>query len=235
MKKNVLIASLMLAPTFAFADMPQFFIGAKGGYQWADDDAYNPSNPNDFIWGLNTGLKFTPSWSWDIGYQYHNELESISTSADVKTWLIESAIRYDWYMTDNLSLFGRVGVAYWDVYSARPSSPNVDSTGFSPLGEIGLNYHLTPSTAVSLSYQHINNIGDSKTGEYNSNAVMFGLTYTFGASKKVEPLPVVEPAPVAPKFVTKTFPRTTYYGQYPTNAFNPSEQLKQELQKWPKY
>ena len=83
---------------------PPIFVGVKGGYQWALDDTYNHSNPEGTILGLYSGLQFTPSWSWDLGYQYHDELKADATSVNVKTWLIESALRYDWYLQDNLSL-----------------------------------------------------------------------------------------------------------------------------------
>ncbi|MEL7458645.1 hypothetical protein L4D18_07440 [Vibrio campbellii] len=56
----------------------------------------------------------THSWSWDVGYQYHDELKADVTSVNVKTWFIESALRYDWYLQDNLSLYGQLA-AYWDM------------------------------------------------------------------------------------------------------------------------
>lgn len=115
MKKITLLASLLSIPVLAETEPPQFFIGAKGGYQWASDDTYNHSEPSGSIWGVYGGVHLSSVWSWDMGYQYHDELKADATSVNVKTWLIESALRYDWYLQDNLSLYGRLGVAYWDM------------------------------------------------------------------------------------------------------------------------
>ncbi|GAK85256.1 outer membrane protein A precursor [Vibrio ponticus] len=51
------------------SESPQVFIGAKGGYQWASDDAYNHSEPNGSMIGIFGGLQLSPEWSWDLGYQ----------------------------------------------------------------------------------------------------------------------------------------------------------------------
>ncbi|WP_434154223.1 OmpA family protein [Vibrio cholerae] len=198
MKKFILLTSIFSLQALASTEPPQFFIGTKAGYQWASDDTYIHSDPNGAIWGLYSGVQFTPSWSWDVGYQYHDDLKADVTSVNVKTWLIESALRYDWYLRDNLSLYGRLGVAYWDMEKAQPSLDNLDATGFSPLGEVGARYNLTPSLSLSAGYQYIDSIGKSSTGKYDSHAAMISLAYTFGRkvqSAPIETTPGVESTP----------------------------------------
>jgi len=180
MKKYLLLIYILCAPTCASTDSTQLFIEAKGGYQWASDDSYNHSTPKGAIFGVSSGLQFSPAWSWDVGYQYHEDLKADTTSVNVKTWLIESALRYDWYLQDNLSLYGRLGVAYWDMEKTHLSSDKLDATGFSPLGEVGVNYNFTPNVRLSAGYQYIDSIGESNTGKYDSHSFLVGLTYAFG-------------------------------------------------------
>lgn len=201
MKQVILLTSLLSMPVLASAESPQFFVGAKGGYQWAQDNNYHHSDPSGAIWGIYSGVQFTPSWSWDVGYQYHDDLKADATSVNVKTWLIESALRYDWYLQDNLSLYGRLGVAYWDMEKTQPSLDKLNATGFSPLGEVGARYNLTPSLSLSAGYQYIDSIGKSSTGKGDSHGAMISLAYTFGRkvqSAPIETTPVVESIP-APK------------------------------------
>lgn len=197
MKKIILLTSLLSISALAASEPPTFFVGVKGGYQWALDDNYNHSNPEGTILGLYSGLQFTPSWSWDVGYQYHDELKADATSVNVKTWLIESALRYDWYLQGNLSLYGRLGAAYWDMEKTQLSSNESDATGFSPLGEVGVNYHFNPNLGLSAGYQYIDSIGKSNTGKYDSHGLLVSLAYTFGneaqpALVKSTPMPAIE-------------------------------------------
>ena len=180
MKTPLLLSYILCAPAWASTESTQLFIEAKGGYQWASDDSYNHSNPKGAIFAVSSGLQFSPAWSWHVGYQYHDDLKADATSVNVKTWLIESALRYDWYLQDNLSLYGRFGAAYWDMEKTHLSSDKLDATGFSPLGEVGVNYKFTPNVRLSARYQYIDSIGKSNTGKYDSHGFLVGLTYTFG-------------------------------------------------------
>lgn len=237
MKKLILLTTLFTIPVWAVNDSPQFFIGVKGGYQWALDDNYHHSNPEGTILGLYSGLQFTPSWSWDLGYQYHDDLKADATSVNVKAWLIESALRYDWYLQYNLSLYGRLGVAYWNVEKVQPSLDSLDATGFSPLGEIGMSYQMTPSLSLSAGYQYIDSIGKSNTGKYDSHAAMISVAYTFGSkvqSAPIETTPVVEsiPAPKQEAVDTKqvyTFSAETIVGRFGFDSVTLSDNFIQSL------
>lgn len=240
MKRIILYTSLLSLPALAATESPQFFIGAKGGYQWASDDTYDHSDPNGAIWGAYGGLQFTPSWSWDLGYQYHDDLKADATSVNVKTWLIESALRYDWYLQDNLSVYGRGGLAYWDMEKTQRSQDKLDATGFSPLGEVGVRYNLTPHLSLSAGYQYIDSIGKSNTGKYDSHAALVSLAYTFGRKSQsalIETTPIVESISVLEQetAVTKSQPQTwafsekTIEGFFDVDDINPKDDLVQRL------
>ncbi len=211
MKKIILLTGLFSIPVLAAMESPQVFVGVKAGYQWTVDDNYNHSNPEGTILGLYSGLQFTPSLSWDLGYQYHDEIKADATSITVKTWLIESALRYDWYLQDNLSLYGRLGAAYWNMEKMQPSLGNLDANGFSPLGEVGVDYNITPSLSLSAGYQYIDSIGKSNTGKYDSHAALVGLAYTFGPtaqSARIGVTPTVESKLVPEKEIIDSKPQS---------------------------
>lgn len=224
MKKIILFTCILSPSVLATteSDPSHFFVGLKGGYQWALDDNYKHSNPKGTIFGVYTGLQFSPSYSWDVGYQYHDELKADVTSVNVKTWLIESALRYDWYLQDNLSLYGRLGVTYWDIEKTQLSSDKLNAKGGSPLGELGVNYNFTPNLRLSAGYQYIDSIGKSNTGKYDSHAALASLTYLFDNATQpelgkatsvpdVKDIPIiatevisVEPSPQTLTFTSKT-------------------------------
>lgn len=190
---------------------PQAFVGAKVGYLSASDSYYSDIDPQSSLVGLYGGLQLSKAWSWDLGYQHHQEVKADLTGITVQNSLIESALRYDWYLRDDISIYGRLGAAYWMLDKTAPKLPDIEAQGFSPIGEIGVNYHLTKNTRLSVGYQYINQVGDQTSGEYDSHALLLGLSYTFGRHSKTEPLtlrPVVNEvnvAPIEPPIVEETF------------------------------
>ncbi|MCG9789786.1 OmpA family protein [Vibrio mediterranei] len=239
MTKIILLTSLLSILAFA-GEYPQIFIGTRGGYQWALDDGYKHLSPEGAILGVYSGLQLTPSWEWDVGYQYHDELKADTTSINVKTWLIESALRYNWYLQDNLSLYGRLGTAYWRMGKAQSSSNESNVTGFSPLGEVGINYHSNPNIRWSAGYQYINSIGKSNTGEYDSHGLLISLAYTFGGvnpSTSVQPtsIPIPESTPVKEAVNVRsssqiqTFMPRAVVGLFAFDAIEPSQDFTKQL------
>ncbi|MGY5614267.1 outer membrane beta-barrel protein [Vibrio brasiliensis] len=240
MKNMILLASMLSVPVLATDESPRFFIGLKGGYQWALDDTYNQSNPEGTIVGVYGGLQFTPSWSWDVGYQHHEKLKATATSVDVKTWLIESALRYDWYLQDNLSLYGRLGVAYWDMEKTINLSDKLEASGFSPLGEVGVHYHFNSNVSLSAGYQYIDSIGKLNTGRYDSQGMIFGLMYTFDVTSQpalvgdtstsmIEETPVKETSTVNPPPQTLVFSSKSTSGLFDLDSIKHSNDFIDQL------
>ncbi|MEZ9622821.1 outer membrane beta-barrel protein [Vibrio sp. 10N.261.55.F6] len=226
MKKIILLTCLFSVPVLAATESPQFFVGVVGGYQGALEENCNHSNPEGTILGLYSGLQFTPSWSWDLGYQDHDELKADGChSVNVKTWLIESTLRYDWYLQDNLSLYGRLGAAYWDMEKTQLSSSKSDATGFSPLGGVGINYHFNPNVRLSTGYQYIDSIGKSNTGKYDSRGLLVSLTYTFGSTTQpalveTAPTSIIEDTPVKETATVKTPPQIQAFSPKTTDILS---------------
>lgn len=192
--KLTLVTFALASSNVVFAsNIPTTFFGVKGGYQLAYDDANEKNDLGSFIWGLYGGVNFSSSWSLDLGYQVQQDLQFGATGVDIETELIESALRYDWDLRDDFSLYARFGAAYWDM--ARQQFVNsVDTSGVSPLGEFGLNYRIDPNWELSAGYQYIHSIGDVNiTGEYDSSALLVKLAYKFVKTSKPMPVEIVEP------------------------------------------
>lgn len=192
-KLSIAIAVTASANVVLASGMPTPFVGVKGGYQLSYDEDYEQNDGGSFVWGLYGGLNFSPSWSWDLGYQAQKGLEFDAIDVDIETALIESAVRYDWYLRDDFSLYARVGAVYWDT-TRKQQAHLVDTNGVSPLGELGIHYTVTPNWGVSAGYQYIHSIGDvNTTGEYDSNALLINLAYKFGKPSETTPVETVEP------------------------------------------
>ncbi|MEB5517867.1 OmpA family protein [Vibrio cholerae] len=170
--------------------LSSMFVGVKGGYQWGIDDAYQSSAPRAMLYGLYGGVEFIPSWRWSIGYQHHDKLDAESTGIEVKTWLLETAIRYDWYLVDDWSMYGKAGFAYWNMAKESSAAGPINVNGFSPIGELGMSYIVNPHIQLSLGYQYIDRIGKSTTGHYDSHAALFSVDYFFGSPSHLRQVPV---------------------------------------------
>ncbi|OEF11837.1 OmpA family protein [Aliivibrio logei] len=162
---------------------PQFFIGAKSGYQFADDKEQHHIGTGSAVLDFYGGVQFSKFWSWDLGYQYHHDVEE--NSIKVKTWLIDSGFRYDWYIQDDFNIYGRVGAAFWNMEKITFNN-DFDVKGVSPLSEFGVKYQLTTNIDFSVGYQYIYGIGKSNTGKYDSHGLLIGVFYTFGRIERLE-------------------------------------------------
>ena len=224
MKNNTLLyATIALCISgIAHADTQKFnkkdsftpFVGLKSGMQWMKDSSYKGSAPSSPVFGVFSGLQFNNGLSWDVGYQNHGKMNA--KSIDVKLSLIETAVKYDWYLQKNISLYSRLGGVYWDMKKEGMKKGGMSKRGMSPLIEGGISYTVSDDWNVSAGYQYIDSIGGAgDLGTYDSNALVVSLSHSFGhtstptVKKTVTPpaKPIVvkkqKKAPVKPIVVKK--------------------------------
>lgn len=196
MKKCIFtLASIVTSLTVSATEQPfklndSIFVGMKGGYNLANDTNYNHSSPDSWVLGVYGGVQFSPFWSWELGYQKPSPLKASATQVEVETWLIESALRYDKPLNTDFSAYGRFGAAYWQMDKQQITPLTSEkATGFSPLAELGLAYHINQNTRLSVGYQYIDAIGNKETtGQYDSHSLFLSFDYAFknkAADKKV--------------------------------------------------
>lgn len=190
------------------------FVGVKAGMQWANDDSYLGGTPHSGVAGIYGGLQFTPNWSWDIGYQYLDTLEADKTRVNLTTSLIETAVRYDWYLQQDISLYGRAGIGFWDLEKEQGVVSSHEQ-GVSPLYEVGANIDLSEQWRINAGYQGIIGIGNSTTGQFDSHAAILGVSYRFGNAAPLEakaqapeptsrPTTAIEEAPVTEPLIVES-------------------------------
>ncbi|MCG3885606.1 OmpA family protein [Photobacterium leiognathi] len=187
-KRFLLITSLLVSSTVnaqSYTSAEHFFIDASAGWQQGQDNSYQHHNPNGAIWHIGGGYQLTPEWSWSTGYQYAQPLKSINNESSIKSSFLTSTLRYDLWISPSLSLYGEAGAAY--AFLKKESANNTwHKKELRPLTGFGVQYKITPQISGQLGYKYIPHLGagngqNGTMGEYDSHAVMFGLTFKFNA------------------------------------------------------
>lgn len=176
---------------------PHLFVGVKGGATLSTLDSATETP----VYSAFIGSQFSEHWSWDLGYQYHGNVDSLNNSTDINAF--DSAIRHDWYIANDVSVYGKLGIAYWNMKKSNKYGKPTEDNGFSPLAEIGLNYRMTPHVSLNAGYQYLDKVGNDKVGQYNSRSLMAGISYHFEGKEKTQRQKIV---PVEIKSVVKPTP-----------------------------
>lgn len=185
------------------------FIGAKWGVQLADDDTYHGDAPYGALGGVYGGIQLTPEWRIDVGYQYSDDLFAEDTNVNINTTMVDAGLRYDWYIDEGVSLYGRIGFGFWDT-TKETTLTTLDDQGIAPLYEVGMAAHINSDWRLNLGYQGVTGIGNQDIGEYDSHAIVAGVSYYFGEQGTTQTNTLqselehsVDPAPVANELETE--------------------------------
>jgi len=92
--------------------------------------------------------------------------------------LVAVGFRYDYDLHEHVNVFGRLGLAIWELDKASDNS-NLSERGAEPLYELGVSYTLSSNVSVQASYQFIEGVGNTTSGQYDSESVVFGIQYKF--------------------------------------------------------
>lgn len=206
------------------------YFGVKGGYHVLDDDYSHASNPDGAHLGVFGGVRLNDNISWDIGYQGWDQVESVghkveSVGHKVDVDMIESALRYDAYINEKVSLFGRAGIGFSFVEDSSTQGKK-DYNGVSPLAEVGINYWLTDKVSAGLSYQYTRAVGGHDDLDIDSNSINLSLTYNFTNRFKYETVEVVTQEPVAVPVTVIELQDSTLFG---FDSFKLTSEGKEEL------
>lgn len=163
------------------------FLGAKWGVQLADDATYKDDAPYSALTGVYGGLQLTPEWRIDVGYQYTDDLFAETNNVNIETALIDTGLRYDWYIERGVSLYGRVGFGFWDT-TKEGHSVALSEQGVAPLYEVGATKQFHKNWQFNVGYQGIIGIGNQEIGEYDSHALVAGVSYYFGSKETTQKL-----------------------------------------------
>ncbi|WP_373953913.1 OmpA family protein [Vibrio pomeroyi] len=213
---NLLVCIALISSATAYAESNQsdVFVGLQSGYNFTDEVKDVDQMEGNWLLGIYGGYQWNKNWSIDLGYQYWDTFEANNKATDIDTKIIHSGIRYDWMLSDEWSLFGKIGAAYYDLNNKeRRSGIEQTDTGISPLGEVGLAYNISKHWQINTSYQYVHEVGDnsSSIGLFNNHSALLGIKYRFGLGNEAssdmlssqEKIEVKEPVVVESKTVEK--------------------------------
>ena len=203
-KMNLLAATLAVASTSCFAQVPQAMQqhaymglsagesttkinGSFGAGQYGDDKT-------DSAYKIYGGWRFNPTWALEGGYadfgKAHRTLTppaptvgSATGTVDNTAWFLEGKGTIP--LTSSLGLFGKAGITRNHtkasfVSTIPPAQSNVSNkTKSGPVIGVGLEWALTGNVGVRVEYEDFGKFGDSGTLDSKAHLWSAGLTYAF--------------------------------------------------------
>lgn len=137
--------------------------------------------------GINGGININDLFDINLGYNKYSKINNGKTIVNVKTDSFESSLGYTFLNYRQLSLYSRLGVAYTNERREYGDTKQ-KGYGFSPLFELGVQYHLTDKIDLYSVYKYIDKIGNSNIKTYDNYIVSFGIRYNFGKKIRLKVL-----------------------------------------------
>lgn len=190
MLKKILITSVLTASTCAAmtanAALPKgLYVSGQVGYAETHMKSrlafHGVDLNNDGLAGrLAIGYKITPNAALELGYLQLSEAKLKNSDLSNKQHAIDIAAKGILPITNNVDIYGKVGVAYLTtVLDTHTRSENhISKRMFAPEVAVGMGYDITPNVTVDTSLTHIQTIGSNRPGNIDFLAV--GVGYNFG-------------------------------------------------------
>lgn len=134
----------------------------KGKNIFSTDSVTN----NAFSGSASVGYDFNKTLGLFVAYQHIN---AIGNNQKQDVGIIGTQLNY--YVTDNVSSFFKVGAAYHQQWTG--------------MGGVGLEYHATPSISTYIGYDYFQNLYINNN-DVALNNVYWGMKYKFGQQKEVQ-------------------------------------------------
>lgn len=205
------LAALSLLLSFGVNSAPQadsWYVGAKTGWISALDacESNATSCSNDATeFGLFLGYKLNNWLILEAGYNYLGKIKAtypaLANSSQIAEYnseiqALEFAAKPYWQVSDNWSVFGKIGSMYWDVdvtgHEANFTHKASDNDWSLLLGT-GVEYAFNRNLSGTLEYQWVNNVGGSDTGGTDISMVNMGLIYRFASTSAPASSPTPTP------------------------------------------
>lgn len=167
--KAVITASIMVTSlTTTAADI---YVGGKMGRAWLSD-ACQPGTScdrEDSSLGAFVGLDFTNWFALETGYDYLGRMTGLGMN-NTAVEAITLAPKLKLPLTDNISMYGKVGGAYTKVGAKND---------YSYLGSTGIEFNVNSPLSVRLEYQYLSDV-DNDLSRMKGSSVTLGAAYHFG-------------------------------------------------------
>lgn len=153
-----------LAPAAQAAN--NWYLGAGVGY--SDIDICNgvpggvSCDDNDTGWKLYGGYSFNDNIAVELGWVNLGEATvsggGLNASAEADGW--ELSVLLGGKVTQNLSLYGKLGAFRWDVDAKSNFGLSGSDSGTDAVYGLGARYDFTPTAGMRLQWDRFNDVGD---------------------------------------------------------------------------
>lgn len=262
MRNEFVISSVALVIGMTFSqsgfarEADDFYIGAKTGGAIYDNACGKGSTSCDdetsFSGGVYAGYQLSDMFALEGGYTYlggpsakYPAAGNPDLQAEYESSVhdVDLALKADYSLSDDASVFGKLGGVYWraDSEGDDPSlgKSKVTESGVSAMLGTGFEYRLTPKLSSRLEYQYINGVGDdSSIGASDVHLVTVGIDYQFGGASKhtVQEEREADAVPSAPEVkpeviekYTQVLSEASKSGSFKTGSATLSTMLKSNL------
>ncbi|PML09485.1 OmpA family protein [Vibrio lentus] len=197
-----------------------FYLGGKTGWTHFSNGCEShrlECDQDELGAGIYLGYKINDWLAIEGGYDYFGEAEAVYPSLNdpsvkapysAKVQGIELGLKPDFNLTENLSIFGKIGALGWQADKTGKElnyTVNAKDKDISLMLGTGLEYRLTRNWGTRIEYQWFDNVGGKDTGGSNINFLTLGLTYSFGAGEEetiTEPVALVPIKVIEEKVIT---------------------------------
>ncbi|MEZ8658803.1 OmpA family protein [Vibrio cyclitrophicus] len=203
-------------------DKSGLWLGASGGMGFSTDSDITGKDSSIEVLSpkLELGYDFSKYFGVFGSYDYmHNFGDS---DLHIGTLGLKSNV----YLTDYLSVFGKLGAA--SIYT---NDSNIMEDSFSGTVGVGLEYQLTNAVTTKLGYDYYNKLDTKDDRNINFSQLYWGLTYKFGQPKT--PMIVTEEVKVPVEVVKEVervkMSRSTYVIPYQIGKVGVNEYARYNL------
>ncbi|ACE83116.1 OmpA family protein [Cellvibrio japonicus] len=187
------------------------YVGIRAGYSYNEGSCSSnhlKCDKSDTGYGLFIGYDINPRWAIETSFNDIGDTTATYSNAHLDGDLsqIDISVKYAYPIYQNLSLYGKVGAAYWDA-KAKGQNVSFSDTGVSPLLGAGLELIISEHWKGRIEYQYIDRIGNNLMGKASPNKLGLALIWNFPLRKhkpaKPEPVIVYQPVEAPPPPVEK--------------------------------
>ncbi|WP_281544205.1 OmpA family protein [Grimontia sp. SpTr1] len=230
----ILISMFGIAPqAFATeADVQQatgegFYIGAGTGMGLIEESEMPAGSEHDaHALKLEGGYDFGNHFSVYGGYGYMNDF-GLNEGANAELHIAEMGVKGDLNVTENLSMFGKVGGAY--IFADNTDGDVFKKENAVVAAGVGLEYQLTHAVSTQVGYDIYADVEKANGGKTDLHQVYWGMSYKFGqpetpmvvTEEVVKTVEVVEEVPSRAHYVLPFQVGSSDINEY--GAFNLNE------------
>lgn len=189
--KSALIAAATLSSAAAMAQTSGFYGGGAVGQAISQDACSGVTvgcEDSSVGWKIFGGYQFNENIGAELGYVEFGKSTYATTSAGIPVTGSQKPKAFELVgvgtlpLGNNVSVYGKLGVAMWEVDVSAPAAAGVaaNTDGTDLTYGLGLKYDFTKNIGARLEWQRYDNAGKSaNTGESDIDLFSVGVVFKF--------------------------------------------------------